>query len=134
MQKKNLSELAPNPILGIGTDIIEIHRIQEAISKHGTRFLDRLFTDEEQKYCQGYADAVPRFAGRFAAKEAVVKALGTGVLPEIQWREIEILNNPAGKPEVHFSARLQQTYHSLRVLVSISHCESYATATAILIT
>ncbi len=81
MQKKNSSDFIPNSILGIGTDIIEIPRIQEAISKHGTRFLDRLFTEEEQRYCQGYADAIPRFAGRFAAKEAVVKALGTGVLP-----------------------------------------------------
>ena len=118
-------------IQGVGTDIIEIHRIQEAFDRHGDRFLDRLFTEKEKAYCQRYKQPIPHFAGRFAAKEAVLKALGTGLHKEITWKEIEILNDLQGKPEVRLSTKLRQTLSVAHIFLSISHCDSHATATAI---
>ncbi|MCC5832956.1 MAG: holo-ACP synthase [Chlamydiales bacterium] len=123
----------PEVINGVGTDIIEVRRIKEAIERHGDRFINRLFTEKERLYCRRYQDSIPRFAGRFAAKEAVLKALGTGLKPDIGWQEIEILNDRQGKPEVHLSARLKRTFPFTHLFVSISHCQEYATATAILV-
>ena len=120
-------------IQGVGTDIIEIKRIKEAVDRHGDRFLDRLFTPKEKAYCQRYKNGMPHFAGRFAAKEAVLKAFGTGLHPDITWKEIEIINDPQGKPEVHLSDRLQQLLSIVQIFLSISHCDAYATATAIVI-
>ena len=120
-------------VKGVGTDIIEIERIREAIARHGERFLDRLFTPQEQAYCLRYKDSTPRFAGRFAAKEAVLKAFGTGLSQEMNWKEIEILNDKQGKPEVHLSTRLQGVLAIDHIFLSISHCDTYATATAIIV-
>lgn len=120
-------------IKGVGTDIIEIKRIKEAITRHGERFLDRLFTSQEIAYCLRYKDSTPRFAGRFAAKEAVLKAFGTGLSSEMTWKEIEILNDKQGKPEVQLSARLQGALSIDHIFLSISHCDTYATATAIVV-
>lgn len=119
-------------IIGIGTDIIEIARIKQAIKKHGNRFLDRIFTSKEQKYCSKYANPLPNYAGRFAAKEAILKALGTGLVGEMSWQEMEIINDENGKPEVYLSDHLRSLYPRAHFLLSISHCKSYATATAIL--
>ena len=124
---------APETINGVGTDIIEVRRIKEAIDRHGDRFIDRLFTKREKLYCQRYRDPIPRYAGRFAAKEAILKALGTGLRPEITWQEIEIMNDPQGKPEAHLSERLKRIFPMTHLFISISHCEEYATATAILV-
>lgn len=120
-------------IEGIGTDIIEVHRIKKAIDHHGIRFLNKIFTDKEIAYCQCYRDSIPHFAGRFAAKEAVSKALGTGLNSSTTWKEIEILNDPQGKPEVYLSAKLQQMFPTSHLFLSISHCREYATATALLV-
>lgn len=120
-------------VQGVGTDIIEIRRIKEAIDRHGERFIDRIFTAKEKKYCQQYQDQVARFAGRFAAKEAILKALGTGLQPEITWQEIEVINDGQGKPEVHLSPRLKRSFPMAHLFISISHCDDYATATAILV-
>src|SRR5271155_5534584 len=94
------------PILGIGNDIIEVERIRKSIDTHGLRLLTRLFTTKEQDYCLKYKDPVPHFAGRFSAKEAVVKALGTGFGEHVSWLDIEILNDTLGKPHVFFSPQL----------------------------
>ena len=118
-------------ILGIGTDIIEIERIRKSLETHGLRMLARLFTTQEQDYCLKYKDPVPHFAGRFAAKEAIVKALGTGFGKSAAWCDLIILNTPEGKPEVHFSEHLQKKLKESRVLVSISHCQLYDTAFAL---
>ena len=117
---------------GIGTDIIEIARIQKAHERHGDRFLERILTEKERDYCAKYAKPWPNLAGRFAAKEAVLKALGTGLVGEMTWHEIEVLNNGEGKPEVYLSARLKTLYPKAHIFLSISHCETYATATALL--
>lgn len=119
--------------LGIGTDIIEIHRIRETIRRHQHHFLDRVFTFREQEYCFKYTDSTPHFAGRFAAKEAISKALGKGVSPELNWLDIEIGHDELKKPIVLFSLKAQELFNSPKVLISISHCREYATATAILI-
>lgn len=119
-------------VIGVGTDIIAIERIKSALERHGERFLDRLFTSKEKAYCGKYANPVPNYAGRFAAKEAVLKALGTGLVGEMSWQEIEIINDPNGKPEVHLSKRLQKLHPTAHFFISISHCDAYATATAIL--
>ncbi len=121
-------------ILGLGNDIIEIDRIRASLQKYGERILDKLLTEKEKAYCLEFRDPAIRFAGRFAAKEAVVKALGTGFNENASWREIEILNNSDGKPEVTFAATLNERLGNPRVLVSISHCKLYATAVAIRIT
>lgn len=120
-------------ILGIGTDIIEIQRIEEAIERHGERFLDRIFTKKERAYCESYAYKISHYAGRFAAKEAIVKALGTGFQFEMTWQDIEIINNALGKPEVVLSQRLRKTFPTVHFFLSISHCNKYATATAIVV-
>lgn len=120
---------------GIGTDIIEVARIENAIERYGERFLDRIFTTKEQEYCLRYQKAGRHFAGRFAAKEAVVKSLGTGFGSETSWHDIEIINDSHGKPEVILSPSLQKILAKkgvyLKVSVSISHCHVYATAVAI---
>jgi holo-[acyl-carrier protein] synthase len=128
MTKKTINQCI---IKGVGTDIIEIERIKVAIERHGSRFLDRLFTEKEQSYCGRYKDPTPHYAGRFAAKEAILKALGTGLHAEMTWKEIEIVNDLQGKPEVQLSARLKASLAVAQIFLSISHCESYATATAI---
>lgn len=118
-------------MLGVGNDIIEIERIRKSIDHHGYRLISRLFTTKEQDYCFKYKDPVPHFAGRFSAKEAIVKAFGTGFGEYASWLDIEILNNPQGKPEPHFSAAINKQFNTPKMLLSISHCELYATAVAI---
>lgn len=116
---------------GIGNDIIEIERILRAISRHGQRFLDEIFTSREQTYCLRRQQSERHFAGRFAAKEAVVKALGTGFSQGIGWLDIEIVNNAEGKPEVILSESLNERFGFPQILLSISHCKAFATAVAI---
>ncbi|MEZ5314786.1 MAG: holo-ACP synthase [Chlamydiales bacterium] len=123
----------PESIIGIGTDIIAIHRIKKAVHRHGERFIDRLFTEKERAYCTSQKDPFPRYTGRFAAKEAIVKTLGIYPDIQIQWREIEILNDTCGKPEVYLSKRLQEVFLFHRFFISISHCKDYATAMALLV-
>lgn len=120
-----------SPILGIGNDIIEIERIRKSIDSHGQRLISKLFSQQEQDYCLKYKDSIPHFAGRFSAKEAVVKALGTGFGEHASWLDIEILNDSLGKPSVHFSSTLEKKVRGTSVLISISHCQLYVTATAL---
>lgn len=119
-------------ILGVGNDIIEIERIRKSIEAHGDQFLSRLFTIREQEYCRKYQDPTPRFAGRFAAKEAIAKAFGSGFGKQASWLDIEIVNNSEGKPEVFLSPALKKLFNDPQILVSISHCKDYATAIAVL--
>lgn len=121
-------------ILGIGNDIIEIERIHGVIERHGERFLNRTFTSKEQEYCQKHSKSSARFAGRFAAKEAIVKALGTGFNDSITFLDIEIVNNIVGKPEVVISPTLRELIGNSTIHISISHSDNYATAFAIIST
>ncbi len=117
-------------ILGIGNDIIEIERIRKSIDTYGLRLISRLFTTKEQDYCLKHKDPVPHFAGRFSAKEAIVKALGTGFGEHASWLDIEILNESSGKPSVYFSNALEKKLKGTSVLISISHCQLYVTTFA----
>lgn len=114
----------------IGTDIIEIPRIEEAITRWGERFLKRVYTETELELCH---NNMPSLAARFAGKEAVIKALG----PQdnrLGWKEIEILSEPNGKPAVHLHGKAQNQAHSLgldRLDISLSHSREYAIAFAI---
>jgi holo-[acyl-carrier protein] synthase len=121
-------------VLGIGTDITECLRIARMIERHGEQFLSRVYTAEEIRYCQNRRQATQCFAGRWAAKEAVLKALGIGRRRGIAWRDIEIRRAPSGQPVAAVRGGVQEIAGQLGVaqlLVSISHCHTHATAYAI---
>lgn len=120
-------------INGIGTDIIEVKRIEQAIQRFGPHFLNRLFSEDEQAYCNRHRDNARHYAGRFAAKEAIVKALGTGFREGVNWLDIAISNDSQGKPVVTFSEKMKLMFDDPNVQISISHCREYATAFAIFI-
>jgi len=118
-------------IKGIGNDIIEIARIENAIKKHGNAILNKIFTQREKNYCLKYGLPYQRFAGRFAAKEAILKALGYGISKNISWHDIEILNDENGKPYVILSEEVKKIFSNPDLFISISHCINYAAAFAI---
>ena len=121
-------------IIGIGTDITECLRIARMIERHGELFINRVYTAEEIRYCQNRKQATQHFTGRWAAKEAIMKALGTGWRRGISWRDIEIRNEPGGKPVVAVRGGVKDVGEQLgigQILVSISHCRSHATALAV---
>lgn len=121
-------------ILGIGTDIVECLRIRKMIEQHGDLFLRRVFTDREIHYCQARKHAIEHFSGRWAAKEAILKALGTGWSRGISWTDLEIRNEPGGEPRVRVrgGARDAAIGRGIAdILISISHCRTYATAYAL---
>lgn len=121
-------------VIGIGTDIVEIGRIRGMIERHGDSFLNRCFTDDEIAYADKHRDAAVRFAGRWAAKEAVVKVLGTGFVKGITFHDIEVLPLHTGQPRIQLSgeaAGIAAEMGITNVLITISHADHYATATAI---
>jgi holo-[acyl-carrier protein] synthase len=121
-------------IVGIGTDIVECLRIGRMIEQHGELFLTRVYTAREIRYCQARKHATEHFAGRWAAKEAVLKCLGTGWRRGLCWTDMEVRNDPQGKPRVVIrgGARDQALQlHISEILLSISHCRAYATAYAL---
>lgn len=120
-------------VIGIGTDIVECLRIAKMIERHGELFIHRVYTPEEIQYCQSRKQATQHFAGRWAAKEAVLKTLGTGWIKGISWRDVEVQNEKGGRPSVvlHGGAMEYAQHAGIRqVLVSISHCRSHAIAYA----
>jgi holo-[acyl-carrier protein] synthase len=122
-------------IVGTGIDIAEVPRIREAIERHGERFLKRVFTDGEIQYCESKANRVERYAARFAAKEAGMKAIGTGWNHGVRWRDIEVARKPGGRPTLllhgkaaEFAAKLGAT----NIALSLTHTEEEAMAQVIL--
>jgi holo-[acyl-carrier protein] synthase len=121
-------------ILGIGTDIVECLRIAQMIERHGEQFLGRVFTPHEIEYCSSRSLATQHYAGRWAAKEAVLKALGTTWSPGISWRDIEVHNELGGKPSILLSGGAREACERIevsRILISISHCRTHALAYAL---
>lgn len=121
-------------VVGIGTDIVECLRIAQMIERHGELFITRVYTDHEIEYCQCRKQATQHYAGRWAAKEAVLKALGTGWRRGISWRDVEIRNDASGKPTVALRGGARDMVEELEItemLISISHCRSHATAYAL---
>lgn len=118
----------------IGTDIIEIERIEEILNRFGDHFLDKFFTDKEKEYCLSSSVITSqRVAGRFSAKEAIAKALGVGFGKKLKWLDIEILPSKEGKPLVFLHNEAAETFGHFSISISISHCKKYATASAIAI-
>ncbi len=127
-------EGCPGMIKGIGTDIVEIERIRGMLERHGDSFRQRCFTPDEIAYADKYKDPAVRYAGRWAAKEAVVKVLGTGFVKGITFHDIEVLPLHTGQPQIQLSGEAaKRAAEQLieTVLITISHAKLYATATAI---
>ncbi len=120
-------------IAGVGVDLVELDRIRAALGRHGERFLDRILTAGEREYCYRRRDPVPHVAARFAAKEAVVKALGTGFSHGIRWVDIEVLREDNGPPEVALhGAAVEIAGETARVYLSLTHDKGAAIAVAVL--
>ena len=122
-------------IVGLGIDLAEVARIEAAIRRYGERFLRRVFTEAEVRYCQSKANSGERFAGRFAAKEAAMKAIGTGWRRGVTWRDFEVAREASGRPVIRLSGVAAQVAGGLgakRALVSITHSGTLAVAQVIL--
>ncbi len=121
-------------VVGIGVDIVDVARIRSSLEKHGERFHGRVCTAAEVEYCSRMRDPAPFFAARFAAKEAVSKALGTGIGAQCEWHDIEVRRKASGEPFIVLHGAGAETAKRLgigQVLVSMSHTENYACAQAI---
>jgi holo-[acyl-carrier protein] synthase len=121
-------------IVAIGIDLAEISRLEEKLARSNTRFRDRVFTPIEIAYCESRASRFASYAVRFAAKEAAMKALGTGWAEGVSWQEIEIVNNEAGAPSIRFSGRTLERFNELgatRAHVTLSHSRDTAIAQVI---
>lgn len=116
-------------IYGIGTDIIEVERIKQALEKYGDRFAKRIYTLTEIEYCEQFGDKkYLHYAARFAVKESFSKAIGTGITQGFKFSEIGIVNQSSGKPVIVLEGELKVKYEKYRIEVSISHTESNAVA------
>ena len=122
-------------IIGHGIDIVEIIRISELLEAHGERFLTRCFTDGERRYAEtGRKRRAERYAARFACKEAVLKVIGTGWRDGISWRDIDVLREPSGQPQIAISGRCAEIAQKLGIVswnVSLSHTDKVAIASVI---
>src|SRR5215468_8417264 len=122
-------------IVGTGIDIAEVPRIREAIERHGERFLHRIFTEGEIQYCESKANRVERYAARFAAKEAGMKAIGTGWSRGVRWRDIEVQRLPGGRPTLAFHGKAGEFFSRLgatQAHLSLTHTKGMAMAVVIL--
>ena len=121
-------------IVGMGVDIAEIDRIQAAINRSGPRFIERLFTPAEIEYCERHKNRYERYAGRFAVKEAAMKALGTGWRHGVRWVDIEVTNLPSGKPTLNLTGVAGKFAAQLgvnNISISITHSGNFALAQVI---
>ncbi len=122
-------------VIGLGTDLAEIDRIERSIERFGERFLTRIFTPLEIAYCTRKKAAAESFAARFAAKEAGAKALGTGISHGVSWHEFEVLREPSGKPSLRLTGRAAQLAAALGVThtaLSLTHSRNLAMAVVVL--
>jgi holo-[acyl-carrier protein] synthase len=122
-------------VLGVGMDLVEVHRIAKAIERQGAAFVKRVFTQLEREYCEGKARSAQHFAVRFAAKEAVSKAFGTGIGAEIGFLDIEVNHQQSGAPSITLLGKgrlLAESRGVSEILVSLSHTEQIAGASVVL--
>lgn len=124
-------------VLGTGLDLVENQRIRESLEKFGDRFRNRIYTADEQAYCNAFPNPVPHYAARFAAKEAVSKAFGTGIGSRLGWLDIEIYKNSgSGEPFVRMRGKgdaLLRERGGRAVLISLTHTQNHAAAQAVLL-
>ena len=121
-------------VVSTGIDIVDIERVKKLAAEHGEKLKQKVFTPEEINYCETHADPDIRFAGKWAAKEAVVKALGTGWAHEVLYKNIEIVNDSYGKPVVRLhgkAATIAKTKQIDRISISVAHEKLYAVAVAV---
>jgi len=121
-------------IAGIGIDVAEVDRIREAIERHGRRFIERIYTPAEIAYVERKANRFERYAARFAAKEAGMKAIGTGWKRGVRWQDFEVTNLPSGRPTMHFhgvAGRIAADLGIRNVAISITHTASEGVAIVI---
>jgi holo-[acyl-carrier protein] synthase len=119
-------------IHGIGCDLISLKRFKEAHERQGRAFLERLFVQDEIAYCEKHKDPYPSFAGHFAAKEALSKALGTGIGKHLSWHDMEIRHDAQGKPLVIWKDTIQDSFPIDKTYLSISHSDDLAIAYAVI--
>lgn len=123
-------------IVGIGTDIVEVSRIEKALSRHGERFIERIYSAREAAYCNALVNRAERYATRFAAKEAARKAIGAAVpVTALDWHDVEIISSSEGAPQLEFYGRAAELIGRLgvtRAHVSLSHTATMAVAFVIL--
>ena len=134
-----LTETAPGAetALRVGIDLIEIDRVRRALDRHGDGFRERCFTPAEREYCESKPNPAQHYAGRFAAKEAILKLLGTGWRGKIAWTDIEVTNNSAGRPEVTLSGEVKAIADRMgikHISISITHTANFAIASAVALT
>ena len=121
-------------VMGRGTDLTEIGRVEKSIARFGERFLERVFTAGEQEYCLRKKGSGESFAARFAAKEAGAKALGTGISRGVGWKEIEVRRSPGERPTLHWSGRAAERAKALgvaRTALTLTHSRSMAMAVVV---
>lgn len=121
-------------VFGIGTDITSCDRIQKMIEKHGEYFVSRVYSDWETLYCRGRKESAESFTGRWCAKEAILKAIGTGWVRGIAWRDMEVRTHSSGAPYLLLGGGVLDVVNQCgisEIFVSISHCRTYATAMAV---
>jgi len=124
-------------IIAHGIDLVDFPRIGEMVERHGDRFVNRVFTPAEQAYARSNRNTVEKYAGRFAAKEAILKLLGTGWRGRIAWTDIEVTNNSAGRPEVTLSGEVKAIADGMgirHISISITHTANFAIASAVALT
>ena len=122
------------PVRGIGIDVVKVERLVEALERFGERFEKRIFTDAELAYCRRHKDPLPHLAARFAAKEAALKAFGTGLRGRLRFTQIEVSNDESGRPMLVFRGEAERLFRSMGVFrthVSLTHERQYAVAVVI---
>ncbi len=119
-------------VFGVGIDLVNVGRLKAVLERHPERFRARIFTESEVAFCETLGDKYPSYAGRFAAKEAFSKALGTGLRGAIGWNEIEVLDNEKTRPTIRVTGRAAAILGSRKVHLSISHLSDYATAIVVI--
>ena len=121
-------------IVAHGIDLVDCPRIEKMLEQHSRRFTDRVFTAAEQSYAKKNKNSIEKYAGRFAAKEAVLKLMGTGWRGKIAWTDIEVINNSVGQPEVTLTGEVKKIADRLgisHISVSITHTANFAIASAV---
>lgn len=119
-------------VRGIGVDIIEIDRIQRSVESVGEHFLQKVYTPAEIQYCDSKAHRFQHYAARFAAKEALSKALSTGWAGEFRWKDVEVTNDPSGQPRITLHGSLHAHLAGAAVMLSMSHSESHVVAMVVI--
>ncbi len=124
-------------IIAHGIDLVDFPRIEDLVNRHGRRFLDRVYTKAEQAYAESNKNRIEKLAGRFAAKEAILKLMGTGWRGKIAWTDIEVINTPTGQPQVNLTGEVERIARKLgieQISLSITHTANFAIASAVALT